>query len=81
MAISGDSARRGESPSSPPGAKATLVEVVWRPLLSYAACQHNEKQRLDFAQDILRWLRGHTHGSRQVADVLDENVACYQPQD
>ena len=64
-----------------PGAKATLFEIVWRPLMSYAAFQHNDKQRLAFAQDILRWLRAHVHGNREVADVLDKNIACYQPQD
>jgi hypothetical protein len=64
-----------------PSANATLFEVVWRPLLNYAVFQHNEKQRLAFAQDIFRWLRMHAGGNRQVADVLDKNIACYQPQD
>lgn len=64
-----------------PGVKATLFEMVWRPLLNYAAFQHNEKQRLPFAQDILRWLRAHAHSNRQAAEMLDKNLACYQPQD
>jgi hypothetical protein len=64
-----------------PGTKATLFEMVWRPLLSYAVFQHNEKERRAFAQDIFRWLRMHAVGNPQVADVLDKNIACYQPQD
>jgi hypothetical protein len=64
-----------------PNAKASLFEVVWRPLLSYAVFQHNEKQRLAFAQDIFRWLRMHAGGNPQVVQVLDKYIACYQPQD
>jgi hypothetical protein len=64
-----------------PGVKATLFELVWGPLLNYAAFQHNEKKRLNFAQDILRWLRAHAHGNRQAAELLDKNLGCYQPQD
>lgn len=64
-----------------PGAKATMFEVVWSPLLSYAAFQHNDKQHLAFAQDIFRWLRAHAHCNRQAADVLDKNIAVYRPQD
>jgi hypothetical protein len=64
-----------------PSAKATLFEVVWRPLLSYAVFQHNEKQRLALAQDVFRWLRMHAGGNAQVVEVLDKNIACYRPQD
>jgi hypothetical protein len=66
-----------------PGTKAALFEGVYRPLLSYAAFQHNDMQRLAFAQDIFRWLRtqAHAHGSPQVTVVLDKNIACYQPKD
>jgi hypothetical protein len=66
-----------------PGAKATLFEGVWRPLLSYATFQHNDKQHLALAQDIFRWLRAHSHAhaSPQITVVLDKNIACYQPKD
>jgi hypothetical protein len=64
-----------------PAAEATLFEAVWRPILSYAAFQHNEMSRLPFAQDILRWLRTHAHGNRSAYDLLDKNIACYQPTD
>lgn len=64
-----------------PNAKATLFELIWGPLVNYAAFQHNGKQRLAFAQDIFRWLRTHAGGNRQAIEVLDNNIACYQPQD
>ena len=64
-----------------PGANATLFEAVWQPILSYAAFQHNHLTRQAFAQDILRWLRAHAHGNRRIFDLLNKNVACYQPND
>jgi hypothetical protein len=64
-----------------PDAKATLFEVVWRPLLNYAVFQHNDMTRHAFAQDIFRWLLAHAHGNRTVVDTLDKNIACYQPKD
>jgi hypothetical protein len=64
-----------------PAAEATLFEAVWRPLVSYAAFQHNELSRLPFAQDILRWLRTHAQGNRAALELLEKNVACYQPND
>jgi hypothetical protein len=64
-----------------PNAKATLFALVWHPLLSYAAFQHNEKQRPTLAQDIFRWLRPQAGSNRQAIEVLDKNLACYQPLD
>lgn len=64
-----------------PGAKATLFEALWRPLLNYAVFQHNDKKRHTFAQDIFRWLRAHAHGNDKVVEMLDKNIACYQPKD
>jgi hypothetical protein len=64
-----------------PGAKATLFALVWHPLHSYAAFQHNEKQRPTLAQDIFRWLRPHAGSNRQAIELLDKNIACYEPQD
>lgn len=64
-----------------PGAKATLFEVLWRPLTNFAVFQHNEMTRHTFSQDIFRWLRAHAHGDRRILDMLDKNLACYQPKD
>lgn len=64
-----------------PGAKASLFALVWHPLVSYAVFQHNEKQRLTLAQDIFRWLRPLAGSHRQAIELLDKNMACYQPQD
>jgi len=64
-----------------PGAKATLFALVWHPLSSYAAFQHNEKQRPTLAQDIFRWLHPHAGSNRQAVDLLERNIACYQPRD
>jgi hypothetical protein len=64
-----------------PVVKATLFEAMYRPLVSYAVFQHNEKQRPAFAQDIFRWLRAQAGGNRQAVELLDRNIACYQPRD
>jgi hypothetical protein len=64
-----------------PEAKATLFEVMWRPLVKYAVFQHNDMTRHAYAQDIFRWLRAHAHVGHQAVAMLDKNIACYQPKD
>ncbi len=64
-----------------PEAEATLFEAVLQPILSYAVFQHNDLTRKPFAQDIFRWLRAHAHGDRRIFELLDKNIACYQPSD
>lgn len=64
-----------------PGAQAALFEVLWRPLTNFAVFQHNEMTRHTLSQDIFRWLRAHAHSDRKIVDMLDKNLACYQPKD